>query len=91
MEVYDELEKALKIIERQKEIIRRLNIKNLELTTILKEVREYITSYESIETIEQVEHWENNRKLDEKTMIEMVRRYLIVHDKVLEILDKEKE
>lgn len=29
-------------IERQKEIIRQLDIKNLELTTIIKEVREYI-------------------------------------------------
>lgn len=31
-------------IERQKEIIRQLDIKNLELTTIIKEVREYINS-----------------------------------------------
>ena len=35
-EQYDE-------IERQKEIIRQLDIKNLELTTIIKEVREYVS------------------------------------------------
>lgn len=32
-------------IERQKEIIRELDIKNLELTTVIKEVREYIDYY----------------------------------------------
>lgn len=32
-------------IERQKEIIRQLDIKNLELTTIIKEVRECINHY----------------------------------------------
>ena len=32
-------------IERQKEIIRQLDIKNLELTTIIKEVRESINRY----------------------------------------------
>ena len=32
-------------IERQKEIIRQLDIKNLELTTTLKEVRECINHY----------------------------------------------
>ena len=38
MEVYDELEKALKKIERQEEKIIRLNIKNLELNNIIKEI-----------------------------------------------------
>lgn len=56
---------------------------------IMKEVREYITSYESIETIQQCEHSENNKGLDRDTMIEMTNRYLKVHDKILEILDKE--
>ena len=55
---------------------------------IIKEVREYITGYESISVIQSLNNIENNRGLDEKTMIEMNRRYLIVHDKVLEILDK---
>lgn len=39
-------------------------------------------------TMQQCEHIENNKYLDEKTMNEMVRRYMIVHDKLLEILDK---
>lgn len=46
MEVYDELEKALKEIERLKEIIRQLDIKNLELTSIIKEAIEYIRQLE---------------------------------------------
>jgi len=45
MEVYDELEKALKKIERQEEKIMRLNIKNLELINIMKEVREWAKKY----------------------------------------------
>lgn len=56
---------------------------------IIKEVREYMTSYESINTIQQNEIPENNIGLDEDTFVEMVRRYMIVHNKVLEILDKE--
>lgn len=61
---------------------------NGRLHSIIKEVREYITSYESIEAVNQVEHNENNKGLDEKTMIEMINRHLRVHDKILEILDK---
>ena len=56
---------------------------------IIKEVREYITSYESIETIQQFDHNKNNKDLDYSTIDEMTRRYMIVHDKILEILDKE--
>ena len=55
---------------------------------IIKEIKEYITSYESIETIQQFDHNKNNKDLDYSTMDEMTRRYMIVHDKVLEILDK---
>ena len=56
---------------------------------IIKEVREYITSYESIETIQQFDHNKNNKDLDYSTIDEMTRRYMMVHDKTLEILDKE--
>ena len=42
-ELYDLVEGQRKEIERQKEIIRQLDIKNLELTTIIKEVREYVS------------------------------------------------
>ena len=58
------------------------------LKSIIKEVREYITSYESISTIQGIEDIETNKDLDEKTLTEMVRRYMIVHDKILEILDR---
>ena len=58
------------------------------LNNIIKEVREYITSYESISTIQGIEDIETNKDLDEKTLTEMVRRYMIVHDKILEILDR---
>ena len=56
---------------------------------IIKEVREYITSFESIETIQQCEHSENNKGLDRDTMVEMTNRHLKVHDKILGILEKE--
>ena len=69
----DELE------EKDKEITR--------LNNIIDEARKYLTSYESIETIQQCEHHESNKGFDEKTMIEMCRRYLIVHDKLLDILE----
>ena len=92
----NEREEQLKEIERltislqaQEELTMNEHIKVEKLRSIIKEVREYITSYESIETIQQCEHSENNKGLDNKTMIEMDRRYLIVHDKILNILDKE--
>jgi uncharacterized protein YktB (UPF0637 family) len=71
---------SLMLDELNKELQQRGNI--------IKEVREYITSYESISTIQGLEEIEANKDLDEKTLNEMVRRYMIVHDKVLEILDK---
>ena len=69
------------VIHLQKEIER--------LNNIIKEVREYITSYESIETIQQFDHNKNNKDLDYSTIDEMTRRYMMVHDKILKILDKE--
>ena len=45
-EIFNELyDDATEEIERQKEIIRQLDIKNLELTTIIKEVREWAKKY----------------------------------------------
>lgn len=55
----------------------------------LEKIKEYLTSYESIETMQQCEHSEDNKDLDEKTMNEMVRRYMIVHDKILKIIEEE--
>ena len=54
---------------------------------IINKIREYLTSYESISEIEGLNNVKENKKLDEKTMNEMIRRYMNVHDKILEILD----
>ena len=57
---------------------------------VIDKAIEYITSYESISTIQGLTYIEANKQLDEKTMTEMTNRYLLVHDKLLEILqDKE--
>ena len=48
MEVYDELEKALKKIERQEEKIMRLNIKNLELINIINELEKWLDKKEKL-------------------------------------------
>lgn len=80
---YDIVNDATKLceeIEEKDKEIERLN-------NIIDEARKYLTSYESIETIQQCEHPESNKGFDEKTMIEMCRRYLIVHDKLLDILE----
>ena len=50
---------------------------------------EYITSYEAIETIQQFDHSKNNEDLDGATIDEMTRRYLEVHDNLLNILQGE--
>lgn len=47
---------------------------------------EYLTSYKAIETIQQFDHSKNNEDLDNSTIDEMTRRYLEVHNKVLNIL-----
>ena len=52
---------------------------------------EYITSYESISTIQGLTCIEANKQFDEKTMTEMTNRYLLVHDKLLDILKEVSE
>lgn len=47
---------------------------------------EYITSYESISTIQGLDNIEQNKKLDKETINVMTNRYLKVHDKLLNIL-----
>lgn len=59
-----------------------------KLENIRKEAIEYVTSYESISTIQGLDAIEKNKILDEKTMNEMVNRYLKVHDNLLNILNK---
>ena len=63
---------------------------------VIDKLREYLTSYSSIHTIQfgtendSLNDIELNKTLDEKTLNEMTNRYLLVHDKLLEILeDKE--
>ena len=79
-EIYDD---ATEEIERQKELIKQLDIKNLELTTIIKEVREYITKqvhrnqqfYEmDIENILEILDKENN-KTKEVMSVEELEEY----------------
>lgn len=62
-----------------------------QLENIRKEAIEYVTSYESISTIQGLDDIEKNKILDEKTMNEMVNRYLKVHDILLNILNKGSE
>lgn len=63
---------------------------------VIDKAIEYLTSYSSIHTIQfgtendSLNDIELNKTLDEKTLNEMTYRYLLVHDKLLEILeDKE--
>lgn len=57
---------------------------------IIDKAIEYITSYESISIIQGLIDTKDNKQLDEKTMTKMTNRYLLVHDKLLRILeDKE--
>jgi len=59
MEVYDELEKALKKIERQEEKIMRLNIKNLELINIINELEKELENMATLKT----DKYGNTRKI----------------------------
>lgn len=57
---------------------------------IIDKAIEYITSYESISIIQGLTDTKDNKQLDEKTMVEMTNRYLLVHDELLQILEEEK-
>lgn len=63
-------------IERQKGIIRQLDIKNLELTTTLKESREYIKDKYAIILADDL-FLDHDEKIERKRLLE-----------ILEILDK---
>ena len=52
----------------------------------LKKIEEYLTSYESISTIQGLNDTKENKNLDKNTMVEMTNRYLKVHDKILSII-----
>jgi hypothetical protein len=57
----------------------------------LKKIEEYLTSYESISTIQGFNDTKENKNLDKNTMVEMTNRYLKVHDKILSIIKGGKE
>ena len=61
-----------------------------DLEDIIEETIKYLTSYESIHTFqfgdEKKEDIEMNSQFDEKTFNELQRRYIIIHDKLLNIL-----
>lgn len=65
---------------------------NKDLEERIEKAVEYITSYQSIHTIqfgnENIDDFEANEQLDDETLVEMTNRYLKVHDKLLEILEK---
>lgn len=75
-------------------VIDNLKIKNKQLEEIIGKVSEYLTSYSSIHTIrfgteeDSLNDIELNKELDTKTLTEMTNRYLMVHDKLLKILNK---
>lgn len=72
------------------DFINSLEEENKKYKEAIDKAIEYITSYESISTIQGLTYIEANKQFDEKTMTEMINRYLLVHDKLLEILeDKE--
>ena len=72
----DEVEEEKdKEIERQKEIIRQLDIKNLELITILKEVRELRNKISNL-------YYEEGYELDTPMLLKYI-------DEILDKVDKE--
>lgn len=70
----------------------KLSLENENLHQRIDKAIEYLTSYNSIHTIQfgtendSLNDIELNKTLDEKTLTEMTNRYLKVHDKLLEIL-----
>ncbi len=72
-------------------IAKKIKIENLEFQLSkandkLKKIEEYLTSYESISTIQGLNDTKENKNLDKNTMVEMTNRYLKVHDKILSII-----
>lgn len=68
-----------------------LGEENERLNNIINEAIEYLTSYESISTIQGLDNIEKNKQLDENTMNIMTSRYLDVHHKLLNILQGDKD
>lgn len=76
--------------ERNAKVILKLQSQLDKTNEKIEKIKEYITSYESISIIQGLDNIENNKSLDNKTMIEMTNRYLEVHDKILSIIGDDK-
>ncbi|HHX69997.1 MAG TPA: hypothetical protein GX708_18365 [Gallicola sp.] len=72
--------------EHNDKVVDKVNWENMFLKDKLKKIEEYITSYESISTIQGLNDTKENKNLDKNTMVEMTNRYLKVHDKILSII-----
>ena len=81
----------VRINEEHKKINGELRKEIDGLVTVIDLVKEYLTGYECISTIQGTEEVEKNKGLDEKTIIEIVDRCIKVHNKVLEILERVNE
>lgn len=93
----DLITRLLNEMDRADNYIKKLQQENEQLKEVIEEVREYLTSYSSIHTIQfgteedSLNDIELNKMLDNKSITEMTYRYLKVHDKLLQILDKVKD
>jgi prefoldin subunit 5 len=66
--------------------IKELEKQNKEKQDKLKKIEEYITSYESISTIQGLNDTKENKNLDKNTMVEMTNRYLKVNKYVDDLI-----
>ena len=87
-ELQQELNRTKLVLDYARQEIKEKDKEIERLNNIIKEVREYITSYESISIMQGLMKEYSNYDLDIKTMNEMIRRYMVVHDELLEILDR---
>lgn len=87
----EELKKDIKYYKNKS---KRLEKQLEQRDEVIDETIKYITSYDSIHTFqfgdEKEEDIETNNQFDEKTFNELQRRYLIIHHKLLDILNKYK-
>ena len=82
----EENEKAMRTMTLQNAILEERNDTIDYYKTIVNKAIEYLTSYESISTIQGLDNIEKNKQLDENTMNIMTSRYLDVHHNLLNIL-----
>lgn len=81
---YKQLLALIELSKREQQELNKANEK-------LKKIEEYITSYESISTIQGLNDTKENKNLDKNTIVEMTNRYFKIHDKILSIIKGGKE